>query len=116
MRFYDFILKILVWGTILGTIRIFFRKYHDESLSEKKTLPLSRNIYFSALDFVFFTNFTDIDVYHIFICRLIREYSMTVKIFSSKSMISGLSNALSNASIALLVLEKFTFEVVKLTQ
>ena len=41
---------------------------------------------------------------------------MSVKIFSSKSMISGLSNALSSASIALLVLEKFTFEVVKLTQ
>ena len=41
---------------------------------------------------------------------------MSVKIFSSKSMISGLSNAISNAFIAFLVLEKFTFEVVKLTQ
>ena len=41
---------------------------------------------------------------------------MTVKIFSSQSMISRLSNALSNASIAFLVAEKFTFEVMKLTQ
>ena len=41
---------------------------------------------------------------------------MTMKIFSSKSMISRLSNALSNASIALLVPEKFAFALVKLTQ
>ena len=95
---------------------IFFRNTYHVSYLRKKRWQLSRNIYFSALEFVFFFNFTNIDVYHIFICWLIREYSMTVKIFSSKSMISGLSNALSNASIALLVLEKFTFEVVKLTQ
>ena len=116
MRLYDFIVEISILGTISGTIHIFFRKYYPKSLSEKKTSPLSRNIYFSALDFVFFTNFTNIEVYHIFICRSTREYSMTVKIFSSKSMISGLSNALSNASMAFLVPEKFTFEVMKLTQ
>ena len=116
MRFYDFIVKTWVQGTILGTIVIFFRKYHQKSLSEKKTWTLSHNIYLSALEFVFFTNFTNIDVCHIFICRSIREYSMTMKIFSSKSMICRLSNALSNASIAFLVPEKFAFTLVKLTQ
>ena len=96
---------------------IFFPENIILNLFQKKKTPqLSLNIQFSALDFVFFTNFTNIEVCHIFICGSIREYSVTVKIFSSQSMISRLSNALSNASIALLVLEKFTFEVVKLTQ
>ena len=85
-------------------------------LFQKKTPPLSRNIYFSALDFVFFPNFGNIDVCNIFICRSIREYSMTSKIILSKSMEPGLSNAHSNALIAFLVPEKFTFELVKLTQ
>ena len=116
MRFYDFIVKIWVRGTILGTIGFFFQKYHYQTVLEKKTPPLSRNIYFSALDFVFFTNFTNIDVCHIFICRSIREYSMTSKIILSKSMEPGLSNAHSDALIAFLVPEKFTFEVVKLTE
>ena len=94
----------------------FFSKISSKICFRKKTWTLSRNIYFSSIDFVFFTNFTNIDVCHIFICRSIREYSMTIKIFSSKSMASRLSNALSNASIALLVPEKFAFELVKLTQ
>ena len=115
MRFYDFTVKIWFQSTILGTIVIFFENI-IKNLFQKKTLTLSRNIYFSALDFVLFTNFTNIDVWHIFICRSIREYSMTMKIFSSKSMTSRLSNALSNASIALLVPEKFAFELVKSTQ
>ena len=99
-----------------GYHRHFFSKISLKNCFKKKTWTLSRNIYFSALDFVFFTNFTNIDVCHIFICRSIIEYSMTMKIFSSKSMASRLFNARLNASIALLVLEKFAFELLKLTQ
>ena len=95
MRFYDYIVKIWVRG---------------------KTPPLSRNIYFSALDFVYFPNFGNIDVCNIFICRSIREYSVTSKMILSKSMEPGLSNAHSDALIAFLVPEKLTFELVKLTQ
>ena len=103
-------------GYHFGYHRHFFSKISSKICFRKKTWTLSRNIYFSSLDFVFFTNFTNIDVCHIFICRSIREYSMTMKIFSSKSMASRLSNALLNASIALLVPEKFAFELLKLTQ
>ena len=103
-------------GYHFGYHRHLFSKISSKICFRKKTLTLSRNIYFYALDFVFFTNFTNIDVCHIFICRSIREYSMTMKIFSSKSMASRLSNALSNASIAFLVPEKLALELVKLTQ
>ena len=126
LEFVDFpILKnVILWLYSQNMSTMYHFGYHRHFLSKissticfrNKTRTLSRNIYFSALDFVFFTNFTNIDVCHIFICRSIREYSMTMKILSSKSMASRLSNALSHAFIALLVPEKFAFALVKLTQ
>ena len=102
-------------GYHFGHHRLLFSKVSSSNCFRIKTPPLSRNIYFSGLDFVFSPNFGNIDVCNIFICRSIREYSMTSKIILSKSMESGLSNAHSDALIALLVPEQFTFELVKLT-
>ena len=115
MRSYDFIVKISAQGTILGTIEIFSENIILNLFQKKNIVDISSYLVL-CLRFRFFTNFTNMGVYHIFICGSIREYSMIVKIFSSQSMISRVSNALSNASIAFLVPEKFTYEVMKLTQ
>ncbi len=116
IRFYDFRPKIWVVGTFLGTIEIFSESIIINLFQKKKMAQLTRHIRLSSRDFVFFPNFSYIDIWPIFICGSIAEYSRVSKITSSKSMKLQLSNALSNVPIALLVPEISWFEIRKSPQ
>ena len=122
-RFFDFWFLDLDNSTIkISTIfhlwvpNFFFRKYHHKTLSEKKMLPLVCIISFPTAILVFSPNFPYIDLwanFHLWVyCRIFYG----PRNFSSKSLESQLSNALSNAFIALLVAEISSFQLQKVPQ
>ncbi len=102
--------------SFVGQKCFFFQKVSTKTSSRKKTYPLSRLILFSTLIFVIFLNFPYIDLwanFHLWVyCRIFYG----PRNFSSKSVESHLSNALSNAFIALLVREISSFQFQKLPQ
>ena len=100
--------------SFVGT-KFFFKKYHHTTLSEKM-LTLTRIISFPTAILVFSPNFPYIDLwanFHLWVyCRIFYG----PRNVSSKSMESQLSNALSNAFIALLVAEISSFQLQKVPQ
>ena len=122
-RFFDFWFMDFDHSTIeMSTIfhlwvpRIFFQKVSSQTSSRKKWSQSSRLILFSTLIFVIFLHFPYIDLwanFHLWVyCRIFYG----PRNFSSKSLESQLSNALSNAFIALLVAEISSFQLQKVPQ
>ena len=85
--------------------QLFFRKTYHHIFLPFKIYPLIRIIYFCSLIFVFFPQNSKFRLW----VKSTEEFSRGVltdrKVLASKSMRSQLSNALSNAFIALLVAE-----------
>ena len=91
-----------------------FLKASSQTSFRKKWSPITRFISLCTSNFVIFRVFSNIDMLKNFICRFKSEYSMVPKIIASKSMDSQLSNALSNAFIALLLPDISKFQSRKL--
>ena len=122
-RFFDFGFLDFDHSTIeMSTIfhlwvqKIFFSKSITINLFQKKTSPLSRLILFSTLIFVIFLHFSYIDLWENFHLWVYCRIFYGPRNFSSKSLESQLSNALSNAFIALLLPEISSFQFQKVPQ
>ena len=100
----------------LWVSNFFFQKVSSKNSSRKKMRSISRLILFSTSIFVFFLNFPYIDVWTNFHLWVYCTIFYGTRNFSSKSMESQLSNALSNTFIALLVAEIYSFQFQKLPQ
>ena len=96
--------------------KFFFHKVSSWNSSRKKMWSLSRVISFPTAILVVFLHFPYIDLwanFHLWVyCRIFYG----PRNFSSKSLESQLSNALSNAFIALVVLEISSFQFQKVPQ
>ena len=98
----------------LWVSNVLFSESIITNLFQKKWSPITRFNSLCTSNFVIFRVFSNIDMLKNFICRFKSEYSMVPKIIASKSMDSQLSNALSNAFIALLLAEISKFQSRKL--
>ena len=105
--------KIRLSGRISAD-NCYFRKTYHHIFLPFKMLSLIRIIFFCSIIFVFFPQNL---IFRLWV-KSTEEFSRGVltdrKVLASKSMRSQLSNALSNAFIALLVPEKSSFELQKL--
>ena len=117
-RFLDFDNSTIEISTIfhLWVPKYFFQKVSSCNSFRKKILTLVCIISFPTAILVFSPNFPYIDLwanFHLWVYHRIFYGSGN---FSSKSMESQLSNALSNAFIALLVAEISSFQLQKVPQ